>query len=311
MDEELREEAIKADLEVEIESALEGDAEPPKIVENNKEKLAAEKEEKEKPKEKRTPKYMSKDEWEAAGKDPDKYKTKEQFDKDGTFLEKIESQSSYIKNLENKLKKVESKQVEREAQEYNYTRQNLENYRNRAYMNGHINDFLQAEEQLKYLQPPEYEPEENTFYKEAQNEDNAFKERNKDWYNIDSIENMQMAGRAEHLSSQLIETYVSQGRMSVKQMIDLVEDQIKKEYPHRFGYDDEEDLKDILRTELAETRREIQDLAPKVESNSIPRSKFATRDIPAPHREIYQEAVRKGLTKLTPKQYYDKLRGRD
>lgn len=297
----------KEELQLALDDAIEGAGDPPKIVETVEEL------EKEESKPKKERKYLSKEEWEASGRDPAKWKDPEKFKEHGSFFEKIESQTNYIKSLESKLKKIEQEQKQRKKEELEYHRRNLEYKKDLARLNSQVDDYAQADEQLRNLQNFEMEHHEvdedyQAFQQEAARIDEEFKEKNRDWYNLDSVENIRMAERAENIAKELFQ-YVQGGQMGMHKLVSMVEEQIRKEYPHRFD-DDEGDLSSSIREEIATTRQEMENLKQaKVESSTYRKSKFTVRDIPSEHRSIYQEAVQRGMTKLTPKEYYDKLRG--
>lgn len=290
------------EVQEQLRDAVDGIDSPPEVIEPG-----------EAPKrERRERKHMSKEEWTEAGKDPEKWKPREKFEEHGSFYEKIDTQHKYIKNLEKKLKKLEQKAQHEEYNRYNYERNQYLTERDSAILNGRLDKYYEANNRLEQLRGPEqyyteeYEMPEETIaaVNERDRVDDDFMERNKHWWNEDSIENAKMVQEARDIADQL-QPLVLNGRFSIYDIVDHVENEMAKRYPHKFDYEDD------THSELNSLRDEINSLredtrkpkAAAVETNSISRSKFSLKDLPADVRDIYSEAVKRGMTKLTPKQY--------
>lgn len=294
------------EIKEQLQDAIEGVDEAPEVLEHNE---APKQERKER-------KHMSQEEWEAAGRDPAKYKDKQTFDKDGSFFEKIESQTKYIKNLEGKLKKLEQRAHMEEQAAYENLRHNYTFERDQAILNSRLDKYHEAEYKLNSLRAPDpIEQEPDEYIAEVANIDRDFMEKNKSWWNYDSIENIQMVSEASELAEEL-KPLLFNGSISERRLVNLVEDHMAKKYPHKFEDDySTEDAIQNVKEEINSLREEMtRPRAASVETNSIPRSKFTDKDLPSSIREIYVEAKRGGYTNKTAKQYYDEYKkagGRD
>lgn len=297
------------ELHDEIQAALDGKGEAPKIVDTKKEVP---------PKKER--KHITKDEWVAKGKDPEKWKSPEQFDHDGSFFEKIESQTKYIKSLETKLKKLEERSHQEDKSRYEQTREYYLSERDKAVLTGRLDKYNEIQRNIEQLQAPEepqYERRTDHYSSDEERDlDQSFINRNKGWWNYNSIENMKMVGEASQLAKEL-SPYLRTGEIDAHRLISLVEEEMSRRYPHKFGTDEEDDEVDETQEAIEAVKDEIKSLkeevskpkAPIVESRGIPKSKFTEKDLPKELRELYLEAKRKGFTSgMSPKEYYDEFK---
>jgi hypothetical protein len=260
------------------------------------------------------PRYWTKEEWEAAGKDPAKYKSKEQFEHDGQYFKKIEELNKTIKKLETRLYQEDKAKFENHKRE-------LENQRFQAIAQADPYTTYQLEQQLYSLQEPEapvYEEEvstQNEFVEKITKADRDFEERNASWLTDRSFEAEEMREYAKELAERRINELRGQ-KMDPEELITLIEQELKRQYPHRFEdstEDDDDDYEDDTSNKLDAIREELADLKetkkyPTVESNSYSKSKVTARDIPREYRDIYLSMPEEDRKAMPPAKYIKKLK---
>lgn len=136
---------------------------------------------------------------------------------------KLEELKDVVKDLSHHLKKADEAALEK-------ARRELREQKLQAVNEGDVDRFNQLEKQESLLvqEPPAQPPEVSEAAKD-------FASRNKDWFNTSTPENHEMAMAADTIDKFIGEQLQKQGKtVSVKEHLQMVEDRIKKLYPHRF-----------------------------------------------------------------------------
>ena len=231
MSEETQEEAVKADPEAEATEAAtpeESSKEEPTAAEEAPEKEYTDAE-----------KQAMAGGWNPEGPGEGKpHKTAEQFLNDGSFMKKIdELHKSYRKEIRDLKHEVHAQRKgakEAEARGYEQALTDLAKTKREAVEIGDIDAFEAVEKQEAdvrtkleaanaeiNVQPPT-EPAPETA---------EFMERNKDWFNQDTTENLEMSQTVLRMEQDLLQ---SKPYLTNSQLIREVEKEIKTLYPHRF-----------------------------------------------------------------------------
>lgn len=163
-------------------------------------------------------------------------KTPEQFVKDSSFFRKIDELKKENKEVKNLLKQQaeHNKKVERAA--YEKALREIQQEKIDKVNEGDVEGFRiveqkqqAVEEQIKALEP------EQPIQPELSENVKNFVERNKYWLNQDSAENKEMAEAALLIDNFIAKQNRELGRqVSEAEHLNLVEERIKRLYPHRF-----------------------------------------------------------------------------
>ena len=167
--------------------------------------------------------------------DPGKrYKTAEEYLEMGSFFEKIDSQSKQIKNLEKNIKQLSGDFKKARETGYKQALADLEARKRAAVEEGDTLAYDVAQREVEKLQEeattpkqPEIDPKEAELMEIV----NDFKERNKEWYNADSYENLEMKRYADIVD---VEIARSNPNIDPKEHVMLVELEVHKRFPDRF-----------------------------------------------------------------------------
>ena len=159
--------------------------------------------------------------------------TAAEFNRRGELFGKISEQKKEIKNLTSRVE--EQIQAFQELQVYNKAQEDakvqarlneLEQQKLEAVETGDVQAYQQLDQEQKFMEQP------GAQAPQAESpEIQAFAERNKGWYNTDTIENYEMAQFANQVS-QFVS--VTQPNMDEATRLKTVEVEVRKRYPARF-----------------------------------------------------------------------------
>ncbi len=162
-------------------------------------------------------------------------KSPEQFVRDGSFFKKIDAQKKEIQELKAMMKqqlehtrKVEKAAAERKLAEANQEKLekiaegDVEGYRLAEQKEQAASELLKQTQELEVQQPTQ---------QPLSDELKGFIKRNETWCNFDTPENRNMAEDADLIASRTAARFPGKAE---KEILEMVEDTIKKLYPHRF-----------------------------------------------------------------------------
>lgn len=143
--------------------------------------------------------YMSKEEWIAAGKNPDAWKTPDKFESDGSFFRKIEAQNKKIDELMGVVKNLDEHNKKVSVASYNKGVEDALARREEAVEIGDVDAFKRADNDLRTLE--KHKPvEEQTSNNNVVTQDMLdFVEENKSWFNNSTPLNARMVKEADGL----------------------------------------------------------------------------------------------------------------
>lgn len=173
-----------------------------------------------------------------AGYDPEykgaNRKSPEQFVKDGSFFKKIEAQNKKIEELTSAVKQSLDHNSKLEKAAYAKALKDLESKKEDAILNGDLIKVRAIDVEQKAVHermssvPAPLKPELSQDLLD-------FQERNKEWFNKNSEENIEMLEAADFIDRRIGAQLAAKGqRISQAEHLKLVEDKIRKLYSHRF-----------------------------------------------------------------------------
>ena len=176
--------------------------------------------------------HLSKEEWVAAGKDPDKYKTPEEFDKTGKVIEQLYALKKKVDQRDRELENVVKYHEKALQREYERAKQDLEARLARSKDDMDVEGVSHYTKELVRLQDNE-----NTLnaQKDAQVQQQAqqsFIERNAHWFND---RNPDLKNRAIEIDNE-IKADINSGRLrvnSLEEIAAMIEKRIAYEHPER------------------------------------------------------------------------------
>lgn len=235
--------------------------------------------------------FISKERWEEMGKDPDEWRSPEEFKERGEKINSVlkkqrdelkgeidsfrQDFEQYRQHQQQVTAQKEKEAYERASREYNEQLQKIRQAKAKAIEEMDSENFLKAEDMEKTLkppqeprhdQPPQAHPDIAEFITRPENS----------WYNEDK----DLREYADYLATTFVEP-VRGGQMTVKQALQKVSERVQQQFPHKFG----------------------KKTAPTVEGGSgMARSKGKTfRDLPSDAKEACKRFVKRGV--ITTEQY--------
>lgn len=170
---------------------------------------------------------------------PDR-KTPEEFVKNASFFRKINAQNKKIDELSNIVKQTMDHSAKLEKAGYEKALRDLEDAKVQAVSEGDVERYraynTQAEvvkEKVDSFSRPQVQ-EAPKITQELLD----FQKRNETWFNNQSDENIEMAEAADFIDKRIAKQLYERGQIiSQSEHLKMVEDKIKKLYPHRFEED--------------------------------------------------------------------------
>ena len=183
------------------------------------------------------------------------WKTAKEYNHDGSYYKKIDSQNQEIKELKAAMKKQADHLKQAEAKAFEKAMAVLNSQKLEAVQAGNINKYKDIEQQIQEKQQ-EYQTVEEVPPQEAV----EFAEKNKEWFNREP-ENEALVAEAVKAENYWLN---KKPELSMKERMELVEGDVKRAFPERFA--------------VTKSRRdEPSAVALKTERSSAKRSTLADR----------------------------------
>ena len=176
--------------------------------------------------------HLSKEEWVAQGRDPNQWKSPEEFDKTGKILEQLYALRSKVDQRDREIKALVDYQQRTSQREYERAKQELEA---RLAASKDDMDMEGVAHYTKELTRLEHIEQTNKVQNVQQHQQEAlekFKERNQHWFND---RNPDLMNRAVEIDNQ-IKADIDAGNIKVNSLDDIakmIEKRIEYEYPDR------------------------------------------------------------------------------
>jgi len=171
--------------------------------------------------------HLSKEEWIAQGRDPDKYKTPEEFDKTGKVIEQL---YTLKKKVDQRDKEIENliKYQERTAQrEFERAKQELEQRLNHSKNDMDMDGVAHYTRELTRLQDNEQNSQVQQRQQAQQSAQQAFIERNQHWFND---RNPDLKARAIEIDNEIKSIYPN---ATFEELAQKIETRMQYDYPER------------------------------------------------------------------------------
>lgn len=171
--------------------------------------------------------HLSKEEWVAAGRDPDKYKTPEEFDKTGKVIEQLYSLKKKVDQRDREIQSLVEYQQRTSQREYERAKQDLE-----ARL-AHSKDDMDMEgvshytKELVRLQDNEQTSKAQQMQQAQYSAQQAFIERNQHWFND---RNPDLKNRAIEIDNELKGIYPN---ATYEELAQKIETRMQYEHPER------------------------------------------------------------------------------
>lgn len=179
-------------------------------------------------------------------------KSAEQFVKDGSFFKKIEDLKKSNEETKKLVKQLAEHNARLEKASYEKAKADIEAAKLAAVAEGDIVKFKTVQDQEKIVDANHNIPKVN-IAPEISQDLLDFQERNKDWFNNQTDENMEMAEAADFIDKRIAKQASLRGmNLSQSEHLKLVEDKIKKLYPHRFENDNQKKASLVTKSTVSE-----------------------------------------------------------
>ncbi len=171
--------------------------------------------------------HLSKEEWIAAGKDPDKYKSPEEFDKTGKVIEQLYTLKKKVDQRDREIQTLVDYQQRTAQREYERAKQELEARLASSKSDMDMEGVSHYTQELTKLHVNEQQSQVQQSAKLQQEAQTAFIERNQHWFND---RNPDLKNRAIEIDNDLKTRYPS---ATYEDLADMIEAKITKEFPER------------------------------------------------------------------------------
>jgi len=180
--------------------------------------------------------YMTREEWEASGRDPAKFKTPEQFNKFGEaypeFQEAIKSLKSKLDQRDKEIESVLEYQKRTAEREYQRARQQLEAELQQAREMGDGHGIERLVTERNKMEWQETQKQMQLAEQERQSTLQSFIARNKNWFGVDPV----MTDECNRLEQQIRENAQRNGLpITWQQVAEGVENVMRFKYPDKVG----------------------------------------------------------------------------
>lgn len=171
--------------------------------------------------------HLSKEEWVAAGNDPAKYKSAEEFDKTGKVIEQLYSLKKKVDQRDREIQTLVDYQQRTAQREYDRAKQELEARLAHSKDDMDMDGVSHYTKELVRLQDNESQSKVQQAQQAQQEAQNAFIERNQHWFND---RNPDLKNRAIEIDNELKNKHPN---ASYEELAELIELKILKEFPER------------------------------------------------------------------------------
>lgn len=232
--------------------------------------------------------------WKPGGK-----KDAQRFVEDQSFFDKIDSKNKKIDELADTVRSLVEHNTKLEKATYEKAMRDLQAAKNEAVSQADIQRYQAIEKEQIQVQKQIYEAEQHAEAIKPKVEQTpiteellSFKSRNEDWFNYNTPENKDMVEDADYIDKRIAKQAQRAGKsLTQKEHLELVEEAIKKQYPHRF------------KNEKRDTGSMVETSTTSRESNKSDLSSKLTKQ----QREIVRQARRVG-SKMTEESYAKQLK---
>lgn len=176
--------------------------------------------------------HMSREEWVAAGKDPNKWKSPEQFNETGKILEQVYSMKKQLEQRDRELKAVLKYQESTAQREYERAKQELQQRIAASKDDFDMDGVAQYTKELVSLEQNETQNHIQRSQQMQQQAKDSFIERNQHWFNDRNPDLMQ---RAIDIDEE-IKHDIESGRLRINSYDEIgtmIEKRLSYEYPER------------------------------------------------------------------------------
>jgi len=171
--------------------------------------------------------HLSKEEWEAAGNDPAKYKTPEEFDKTGKVIEQLYSLKKKVDQRDREIQSLVEYQKRTSEREYERAKQELETRLADSKSDMDMEGVSHYTKELTRLQDSEQTSKAQQNQQAQQSAQTAFVERNQHWFND---RNPDLKNRAIEIDNELKGIYPN---ASYEELAQKIETRMQYEHPER------------------------------------------------------------------------------
>lgn len=171
--------------------------------------------------------HLSKEEWVAAGRDPDKYKTPEEFDKTGKVIEQLYSLKKKVDQRDKEIEAMYAYQQRTEQRAFERAKQEVEQQLARSKDDMDMEGVSHYTKELVKLQDNEQLSHVQHAAQRQQAARDEFIERNQHWFND---RNPDLKNRAVEIDNEMKQKYPS---ASYEDLADMIEGKMLKEFPER------------------------------------------------------------------------------
>jgi len=171
--------------------------------------------------------HLSKEEWEAAGNDPAKYKTPEEFDKTGKVIEQLYSLKKKVDQRDREIQSLVEYQKRTSEREYERAKQELETRLADSKSDMDMEGVSHYTKELTRLQDSEQTSKAQQNQQAQQAAQTAFVERNQHWFND---RNPDLKNRAIEIDNELKRIYPN---ASYEELAQKIETRMQYDYPER------------------------------------------------------------------------------
>jgi hypothetical protein len=171
--------------------------------------------------------HLSKEEWIAAGNDPAKYKTPEEFDKTGKVIEQIYSLRKKVDQRDREIQALIDYQQRTAQREYEKAKQELEARLANSKDDMDMEGVAHYSQELVKLQVNEQQSKTQQLQQAQHAAQTSFIERNQHWFND---RNPDLKNRAIEIDNELKGIYPN---ASYEELAQKIETRMQYEYPER------------------------------------------------------------------------------
>lgn len=171
--------------------------------------------------------HLSKDEWIAQGRDPDKYKTPEEFDKTGKVIEQLYTLKKKVDQRDKEIENLIKYQERTSQREFERAKQELEQRLNHSKNDMDMDGVAHYTKELTRLQDTEQQNRQHTTQQAQQSAQQAFIERNQHWFND---RNPDLKARAIEIDNEIKSVYPN---ATFEELAQKIETRMQYDYPER------------------------------------------------------------------------------
>ena len=171
--------------------------------------------------------HLSKEEWIAAGKDPDKYKSPEEFDKTGKVIEQLYTLKKKVDQRDREIQALVDYQKRTSQREYERAKQELETRLAASKDDMDVEGVAHYTKELTRLQDNEQNSQAQQMQHAQQMAQQSFMERNQHWFND---RNPDLKQRAIEIDNELKSVYPN---ATYEELAQKIETRMQYEHPER------------------------------------------------------------------------------